>query len=395
MPRTILTTLTAYDYRDLQQRYSEKNIINQTNGQEYIIGTASKTNLTDVHGRSTSFSVANVTSWTIADYNASEGDWYNNAGQRYHWYLREEWIRTSGSFVIETDQIIVDKNSISINYQLKYDDYLDEHAEPFYASTYDSNYAEYVGIRYPNWKQNTNYLIADEELPYEHSTAETHRNWWEFWAGADTLTASSKFPTNSISYNVTKLSNNNYSITCNYSIVTWWGFNYIKGTPAGLRESRERVFDTREIEFTVTANTVEAKEVEFNYARPVALLGGAQGKNYEIASNEFLQTDEDTSPSQRQSAAVSSEIFDKFDTDRTLVSFVLLNCEKYVVDNETRYLRAEDLIYIKDENGEYLMDDDVATGNQTPSVFEVIKTRPIWNGSFEMEVTCRKVDMTI
>ena len=121
--------------------------------------------------------------------------------------------------------------------------------------------------------------------------------------------------------------------------------------------------------------------------------GNAKGKNYPIESNEFLQTDENLGEKQRQSYTISQQIFNAFDQDRTIVSFLLLNCERYEIDNEYRYLKAEDLIYIKDENDEYLNNED-ASGNQTPAVFEIIKTRPVWDGTFSMEVVCRKIDMT-
>lgn len=395
MPRTILTTLTAADYSNLQQNYSEKNIINQTNGNEFIISTASKTTLVDINNRSTNVTVANVTSWTPTSRVTGEFGWYNRVGQEYLAYLREEWIYTSGFFWIETDQIIADKNSVSINWQLKYDNYLDDHAVPFTSADYNNEYARYASIAYSNWKQNHDgYVTASEELPYEHAIQETSREWWEFFWGANTTPVSSSFPENSVTFSVTKLANNHYKIVVNYRIVTWWGFNYVKGNVHGLTESRKQVFDTKEIDFTLTANTVAATEVEFNYSRPANLRGGAKGKNYEMESNEFLQTNENTSPSARPSAIVSAEIFDKFDNDRMIVSFLLLNCEKYIVDNNSRYLQAEDLIYIKDENGQYLGEDLDATGEITPSVFEVVKTRPIWDGTFSMEVTCRQIDMT-
>ena len=309
--------------------------------------------------------------------------------------VRNEAVVSEGTVAIETDQMIANPNSVGVSWEIKYDHYYDD---DYFLTLNDasSEYVVYDQIEESQYKQNGNgYLTTNFTLPQNAASAANTPLGIETYKIAQCRGEGIAGWEGISNKRVIKLANDNYRIQFDYRFVTWWGYNRISATKIrGIIEQTATLYAARQIDFTISANTVEASEMEFTYKSTVPLLGGAQGKNYEIASNEFLQTDERTSPNQRKSAIVSNEIFDKFDTDRTLVSFVLLNCEKYVVGNEERYLRAEDLIYIKDENGEFLSDDDLATGEQTPSVFEIIKTRPIWNGSFEMEVTCRKVDMT-
>ena len=105
-----------------------------------------------------------------------------------------------------------------------------------------------------------------------------------------------------------------------------------------------------------------------------------------------MQTDENQGSTTRQSYKTSKKIFDAYSQDRTIVSFTLLNCEKYKIGTELRYIQAEDLIYIQDENQQLISDDVNASGNLTPSVFEVIKARPYWEGTFMIDIICRKID---
>ena len=58
MAKSILTTLTAYDYKDLKQTYSEKNIINQTNGNEYVIDVATTQQITDINDKSQEIAIS-------------------------------------------------------------------------------------------------------------------------------------------------------------------------------------------------------------------------------------------------------------------------------------------------------------------------------------------------
>ena len=393
MPRTILATITAGDYANLQQTYSEKNIINQTNGSEYIISTATRSNLTDIHGASMSKPAKTVTISTRCDgkdFGKFKYDYFFGSTE---FYLRNEAIVTEGTLSIETDQIITNPNTISASWDIKYDHYYDDN---YLLTSNDASsaYPIYKDIEIAANKQNTNgYLSATRILP---ENAAYYEDTSLIGGGKNYVGGMGLAGWEGVNVpRVTKLANNNYKIDIDYRFATWWGYNVVKMRLAGgIYERTATLYVARQIDFTVSANVVEANEIEFGYKSALPLVGGAKGKNYEIASNEFLQTDENTNPSQRQSAIVSSEIFSKFDNDRMIVSFTLLNCEKYEVNNEKRYLQAEDLIYIKDENGQYLGEDTDANGEIEPSIFEIVKTRPIWNGSFEMEVTCRQIDMT-
>lgn len=392
MPRSVITTLTAYDYKDLKQENSEKNIINQTFGDEYIIDLAQTTNITDINDASTEFNIT-----PLGGGNYVNGYEYQSGraqgifvGQSL--YSRNEYYRHSGSFTIETDEIITDTNSIAVKLTLEYDKYRDENDNHLSDSNYSSYLSAYKSIYSNVYKTNTSKLNATTNLPYE--TGGMRIITFSLFGIGETQMLSENYPTNYISYRVKKLANDHYQITVYYNVVTWWGKSWAEGDKWGQSKSCDLWVATK-LKFTLTANTVSAREVEFEYARDESQnYSNAVGKNYNIDSNEFIQTDENTSPAQRTSYALSNEIFNAFDTDRAIVSFTLLNCEKYLIDGEYRYLRSEDLIYIQDENDELISDEINANGELVPSVFEIIKARPIWDGTFSMEIVCRKVDMT-
>lgn len=392
MPRSVITTLTAYDYKDLKQENSEKNIINQTFGDEYIIDLAQTTNITDINSASTEFDIT-----PLGGGNYVNGYEYQSGraqgifvGQSL--YSRNEYYRHSGSFTIETDEIITDTNSIAVKLTLEYDKYRDENDNHLSDSNYSSYLSAYKSIYSSTYKTNTSKLNATTNLPYE--TGGMRIITFSLFGIGETQMLSENYPTNYISYRVKKLANDHYQITVYYNVVTWWGKSWAEGDKWGQSKSCDLWVATK-LKFALTANTVSAREVEFEYARDESQnYSNAVGKNYNIDSNEFIQTDENTSPTQRTSYALSNEIFNAFDTDRAIVSFTLLNCEKYLIDGEYRYLRSEDLIYIQDENDELISDEINANGELVPSVFEIIKARPIWDGTFSMEIVCRKVDMT-
>lgn len=394
MPRSVITTLTAYDYKDLKQENSEKNIINQTFGDEYIIDLAQTTNLVDINSASTEF---NITPLGGGNYiHGYEYQMGRASGIFVHQdlYSRNEYYRHSGSFTIETDEIITDTNSIAAKLTLEYDKYRDDNDNHLTGSNYNGALSTYKSIYSSTYKTNSSKLSAITNLPYETSGMHvaTFKLIWEF--DGTTQYLSENFPKNSISYSVKKLQNDHYQITVYYNIVTWWGKSWAEGDKWGQSKSCDLWVATK-LKFALTANTVSAREVEFEYSRDDSQnYSNAVGKNYNIDSNEFIQTDENKNPAEKTSYKLSNEIFNAFDTDRAIVSFTLLNCEKYLIDGEYRYLRSEDLIYIQDENDELISDEINANGELVPSVFEIIKTRPIWDGTFAMEVVCRKVDMT-
>lgn len=393
MARKIITTLTAYDYKNLKQTYSEKNIINQTNGNEYVIDAASTTNITDINDKSLSVSInplnggSRAYCWAYGDGEA-KGIFVGEKIQ-----AREEYYKHYGTIVIETDQVITDTNSIAIGLTIDYDKY-HSNSDVVSGSNYAGSNSVYKQIMTSGNKQNDGLLTATDKLPYENAVMRLARGdlfGARFWF--DEYKFNYGFPSNSISYRCKKLSNDHYQITITYNICTWWGKNWAEAGKWS-QSNNATLWVARKLNFSVTANTVTAREIEFNYSRDDEMdYGNAKGKNYPIESNEFLQTDENLGEQDRQSYTLSQQIFNAFDQDRTIVSFTLLNCERYEIGNEYRYLKAEDLIYIKDENDEYLNNED-ASGNQTPAVFEIIKTRPVWDGTFSMEVTCRKIDMT-
>lgn len=393
MTKSILTTLTAYDYKDLEQTYSEKNIINQTNGNEYIIDLATTKQLADINDKSQEILIANPTERTYSLSFQSKEDCIRGIFAKQYIQARDEAISNYISLSIETDEIITDTNNVSVGLTLYYSKYYAD-GDFITGSNMSSYKPVYNQIYKSQYKTNDSLLTATEKLPYSHSElVGRHIAWTDWWNESDKL---DKFPpSNRLNVKCQKLSNDHFKITVSGWVCTWWGYNYSKADKWGQRGNNSTLLVAEKIGLTISANTVEAREIEFVYSRDDEQdYGNAIGKNYSIESNEFLQTDENLGETYRQSYKTSKQIFDAYDQDRTIVSFTLLNCEKYKVDGTYRYLQAEDLIYIKDENDEYISDELNANGEQIASIFEVIKTRPKWDGSFSMEVTCRKIDMT-
>lgn len=392
MARTVLTTITPFDYKDLKQTYSEKNIINQTSGDEFVIDLASTRSITDVNDKPAEVSIVPFSgSYTLgASYMSAT---IRGIFAKQHMQCRDEYMRVYVSCSIETDEIIVDTKNIAVGMTIYYDKY---HANGDYVtgSNMSSSSSVYRQIMTDGNKQNSDLLAASEKLPYEHSTMEgRHIAWTDRWNSGDSIGGA--FPSNSLTVRCQKLANDHFKITVSGWVCTWWGYNYTKADKWAQRANNATLLVARKLAFNISANIVEEREIEFTYARDDEKdYGNAKGKNYEIESNEFMQTDENLGDSQRQSYKTSKQIFDAFDQDRTIITFTLLNCEKYLIDGNYRFLKAEDYIYVQDENGELISDEINANGDLVPSVFEIIKTRPIWDGTFSMEVVCKKVDMT-
>lgn len=393
MSRTILTTITPFDYKDLKQSYSEKNIINQTSGNEYVIDLASTKVIKDINDKSTDVSIAPLGGGKYVDgWSYSEGCVRGIFAKQYI-QARDEWYYSYFSLSIETDEIITDVNGVSAGMTLYYDkyysngDYVDGNNMSSYLSVYKQIMTD------GNKQNNDGLLVASEKLPYEHSVLE-YRPIAFIDTGLNKRHETiGGFPANKLTIKCQKLANDHFKITITGYVCTWWGYNYSKADKWGQRGNHATLLAVKKIGLTISANTVQSREIEFNYARDDEKnYGNAKGKNYEIESNEFMQTDENQGSTTRQSYKTSKKIFDAYSQDRTIVSFTLLNCEKYKIGTELRYIQAEDLIYIQDENQQLISDDVNASGNLTPSVFEVIKARPYWEGTFMIDIICRKID---
>lgn len=357
----ILTTLTARDYSDLRQENSEKNIINQTFGDEYIIDTSQSITLTDMYERDTEFPIVPLNGNGLAypyDFTAEE---ISRVFARVYLALKNEYFFHQGSFTIETDTVISDPNSIAVSLVLEYDQYhLDGNSGGINptnlvnATNCNSNISAYEEMYNERYKTNGDTrLTAETNLPY--STSEIKLTIPIFGGEQKSYSLSKAFPQTFINTDIKKVNvegGEHYQITVRYGVCTWWGKNYHETNVYATTSSADLMV-VKKLNFKITANTVSARNSEFTYTRSIgSTYSNAVGKNYDIDSNEFIQTDEATYWADRTSAQISNEIFDAFDTDRSVVSFILLNCDKYLVNGEERYLKSEDLIYIEDENGQ-------------------------------------------
>lgn len=387
----ILTTITARDYSNLRQTYSEKNIINQTTGTEYVIDVAKATPITDTLGRPTDFNITPLDGGTKAKVWASKKELapFTEALIFEGTSAREEYYSVVDTFSIQPDQVIDDINTLSIKLTIDYDKYVAEGQLVNDTNFDNADTSVFYSIMTEENKENKDgYLTAEMQMPFEHSK----------FIRPPTYNLSANFPLSYIWPSIGKTEDGNYQLTLKHETVTYWGYNVIESVLLpGLKFSTKHtntLLVARVLHFKLSANTVTERSLDFNYTRTLNDNQLTIGKTYEMGTNEFLQTEELADVQTRQSYQLSQEIFNKFDTDRPLISFLLLNCEKYLIGGNYRYLRAEDLIYIKDENDEYIGTETTEDGDLIAGVFEVIKTRPVWAGSYQMEVTCRQIDMT-
>lgn len=394
MEKQIIDTITARDYVDFNQTYSEKNVINMVTGEEFIIGDITSKKIQDIDTQKDE----------EREVTHSESDGYSSRvsatevnlnGVTGTCHLREEYKATPYTITIVTDEIITDPNSINVELVIDYKKF----------TTYEEYYSENSIVNSGNYNSSTSafyrllnnqsfeQLSAINVLPYAHASVE---------AGGTTHELSRAFPTNYGRKYVQKRSDGKYVITLRIQCVDWWGYNTMKASVDGWLWDRRIVkhdcyyylMAATKITFKVTATSVNASEISFSYEREIG-LESSKGRSYELETNEFLQTTLDETTSEKQSKKVADKILEAYSFNRPIISFTLLNCKKYIVNGEERYLRAEDLIYLKDENDKFLQIEKKGESKSKPAVFEVLKTRPIWEGGLTMEVVCQQTNATI
>lgn len=385
----VVATLSASDYANFTQKYSDKNIINNIYGKEYIILD------TDVHNLSTlSGENPKILQLSLSDVNMisiKSHQQLTSWGQKI--YLKSEEGYIAGSFTIKTDEVIKDLNSLSVAINIEYDKY--EKSDDITSfDNYNSSRLIYTGIISDSNKTNSYQLTTQSHI--ERVSTFYSDSIFGIRTGSATL---SPLPFNQrITKRVIKNPDGTINIIVDYVILVWSAGNSANTelSIGIITDKMVRANLAKNITFSIKANTVETTELEFQYNIDAFIENSeasrAAAKTYEMVTNEFLQTKETSNISDRMSYRLAKEVFDAFDKNRPIITFDLLNCEKYKIGDRERYLESGDQIMVLDQFGQYIGEELDENGELIPGVFEIIKIKNKWDGSFHKVITAKQIN---
>lgn len=370
----------AYDYANLNEVYSDKNVIKNIYGKEYVVA-----NITDTELNSTTINPETLNKMFI---NAD----YRNNNARYNtniitYFSRAEagifgletdvdWARTetlfySGEFEFTTNEVIDFNIPLSCKFKINYTksgaDALGggiSGKEPnYYKTRYKTTFFGYGG----SFPMKSSTLTIDRFLPCKESSAKASLLWAKATAKAIMPNIEEYcYPT------IINKTSSSTTIKVKYRFKIW-------GAWATDNQENNTVLCVNNITIGTYANTVETDEYEFDYISNNVL----NGKTYNLETNELFQTELTDVESSRQSYITSQDIFSSYKNDRRIVSFDLYNLEKYNINdaekfengiNEDRYLDVDDFIELFDEH------------NKSIGNFRILKCNPIWDGSYYKKV---------
>lgn len=384
----VVATLSASDYANFTQKYSDKNIINNIYGKEYVILKTDSHELTTLSGDNPKEVEVNVSDIS----RRLSGSAYRKsiAGPLYN-RTEEGYIR--GRFIIKTDEVVADPNSVSVSVNVEYDRY-EKNDDIINSSNFDSEKLIYTSIINSQNKKNTEPLLRDGGV--ERAVAVFYRTLFGFEYDKERLEENDY--EGKVTKKILKNADGTLDIVVDYKILVWSAANsqtleIVFAIPVG---SNILAFLAKKITFTVKSNTVETTELEFQYNIDDFIENSeaarATAKTYQMETNEFLQTEETSDPTDRMSYKIASQVFDAFDKNRPIITFDLLNCEKYKIGDRERYLESGDQIMVLDEFGQYIGEELDENGELIPGVFEIIKVENKWNGSYHKIVTAKQIN---
>lgn len=390
-----IATLDGKDYTNLDIKYSDKNVIYNIQGKESIIDSAESVTL-----ESATAGVENPYTMTIT---INDVNYKTTAGQKnisgvFSWnnYFRVEEGYLKGSFYFDTEEIITDKNSIALEYTLYYKEYSSTSENNGAGLATKDNYKSQDFIMTKLIKDNDDEeKTTDTYIPRAKSSA----NYYFIDSPLDIIT-----PTNfkqQIKLSSRVLPNGSTRITVDYFILVYTGQNEFSSfAMLGINKvTKDIVRFVNKIDFKITSNIVDVQELDFNYTSD---YGDNVTSNYELSTNELLQTTEDELIENKKSYNICKEIFEQYRRDKQIITFDLLNIVKYDTDTpventdpivyKKRFLMPEDTIYIKDELGEYIGKYYNELGELVIPEYKIIGLEKIWDGSLYFKVTAIQIN---
>lgn len=392
----IKTTLTAKDYTDLRQEYSEKNIINNIFGKEYIITSSESVELTPTSGDNPK--VLEFTYNTIPLGHELRNSIFTEGvvGWKQWRYYRAEDLYYHGAFSFETDEVIKDLNSLTVSLEVEYDHYYkDGYDGRINGSNYNSGGMVFTFLASEDYKTNKDGKLTElggvPQMPMRRQGV---------GIGGFEEDKAFRRTAQDASYINKKISINNgvVKVTVDFSFRVWSAGNKTETNFIGMIVDDCYANSATKATFTVKANTVNTEELEFKYNIDEFNLNTDasrfSAKTYEMVTNEFLQTEIEQEDDAKMSYSLSNQVFNAYDKNRPLITFQLLNCKKYNDPNTgyQRYLQSEDLIQLEDVNKQMIGEEFDEEGNVIADTFEIVKVENIWDGSFNKIISCIKID---
>lgn len=391
--------INSKDYNNLRTDYSDPNIINRVQGSEFLIDDAGVVDFYFNNNPSqkeyviTPSYVENKPNISLLNYDFWQG-WGLFAGKDEGLGIRAEGASITGTISATIEEVIYDKNSISVDFQIDYDTYKFGGGLLFNDFIFDytnigSNVFHYHKIINNNNLQNKDSSdnrvsqILDNSI-FERKPAKTH---YAKWGLNENKTVSVDSGLNINITNINVLPAGQTQVTFEYRIPIWYGWNEFDCPWHGLSASYQYYLNVvRLINFKVRANTISVNENTFDY-------GNFNEEPYALESNEFLQYTNGEPIEDRMSYETSQEIFEKTERNRMLVSFNLFRLDKldWDGDGNLRFIRSRDRIKIKDELGNYLGAYYDDSGNEIIPEFEVIRANGKWDGKFYKEIVAKQV----
>lgn len=389
--------ITGKDYVNFDTTYSDLNIIGNVKGEEYLINEARVSNFTILNGN---LDFSNVEDFSTipnitGNFLTSKKDWY-----WFDLFTRGENIYKTGKCVARTKTAIYNSNDISIIPKIKYKKYYVE-SDKFSilnGKNYKSSKLVYEQIRQEKYAvENTedNYIFEIEKtLPF-NLCSRTLTYPFNIKASISyPETSKQKYPISDI--RIVSVDESGTTIEFEYRMLIWRGYNAIWADWLGFYANNDlHLYVADSIDFQIQTNGVDVMANEFSYISENS-QSFATDDPYELESNELMQYTVEQTEDEKISKITAEKIFDGTNINRQIVTFDLLNVQKYDFDNADgtqtrRYLTSRDLIKIKDENDNWVGEYNDEEGIAVVPYFEIIQIENIWDGSFYKRITAKQV----
>lgn len=421
--------ITAKDYVDLTENLSEKNIINTISGREYVV-----TAIKDTVLHSKKYEPNTLDRIFDANGNPKYVNQLTFDGQTRTFklfglfevekvYARSEAVYYYGGYEFEVDdKVIEDMNSLSCSVQINY---TKSKVKPLNDTNWNlekrtaffNNVSDFIPVVNEETGE-VQVFTTTEFIP----SGDGYDN--VVWFGIDRGGAKADAPAifEYFRPRVIAKTNSKTRIEVDFVLKIWTAWNE-------ENEGSETAYCVQDFTINTTANTVSTEQVEFGYTSK----GASVERGYTLETNELFQTTlmsyqvanvdsttegtyyilneqgeyeevelpanfvqgttyysyRETPKEEKLSYYTFNNIVNKYNKDRRIISFDLLNPIKETFDDskvytngavQERYLDVNDIFEIEDVNGNYM------------GKFRVIQSNPIWQGFYHKRITAILVE---
>lgn len=375
-------------YKDLSETLSEKNVINKVSGKEYLVRVDSSSVIQSVEIETGIFNdLFNIDANEILTpkYNANLKKTSKKQDIIYFFqalsiYLRTETFYSKGVYEFKVPENTDISKGISLSFELQYY-YIKSTNQIINKDNYNND-----GV---------SAYLSNKKLPTpEHSSKNKYLwnlsskfIWQKTPYGPHEYIATIK-PYSEQEYirsKIVKKVDGTY-IQIEYNVRTWYTYNETFIPFIGSWEYENGGYAVNKIKVDVlsTAITTESLDFEHNTSNIQT------ERKYTLETNELLQYDETKQLEEQQSFLNAQKIFESYDIDRRIISFDMIDPVRAIVDDSEIYTNSEeDMASVQIER--FLDTDDqfkiFDINNKSMGEFIVLKSEPIWDGSYHKLIT--------